>query len=348
MKIIGTLISYFIVFSAIGGILVLVSLQSIMAPGPLPMQKTVIIDKGASVNNIADTLLKEGVIGSPLVFKIASRVISDPTKLKAGEYSFPANIPLTAVIGKLQIGDTVKHQITIPEGLTSYEVVELLKANEDLGGDIATVPAEGSLLPETYSFELGDSRQAKLDQMASNMNNRLEELWEKRQQDLPFKTKEEALTLASIVEKETGIPSERARIAGVFVNRLKAGIPLQTDPTVIYAMHQGKPDNKGLGPIGRRLLKKDLEIDSPYNTYKNIGLPPGPIANPGRDAIEATLQPEQNDYLFFVADGTGGHLFAKTLDEHNTNVENWRKARKDKEDAAKKQKETPVNGPLFE
>jgi UPF0755 protein len=211
-----------------------------------------------------------------------------------------------------------------------HEIMAILAKQDKLNQiPLQTPPAEGSLLPDTYSYTRAESNEDVISRMQKAMTSTIDELWDKRIPGLPFADKNEAMTLASIVEKETGKPEERARIAGVFINRLKAGMPLQTDPTVIYALTGGKPENEGQGPLGRRLLTKDLEIDSPYNTYKYPGLPPGPIANPGRAAIEATLNPEVNDFIYFVADGTGGHIFAKTLSEHNDNVAKWRQIRKE-------------------
>ena len=300
-----------------------------LKPGPLAEQKLVLIDRGMGVSAIAGRLEKEGVISNAFLFKGAAYLTPMGNSLKAGEYEFAARVPAGEVMRMLHDGDVYDRKITIREGLTSWEVVQLINADEELQGDPVTeIPPEGSLLPETYSFITGETKQDKIDEMRAAMTKALDELWEKRSADLPVQTKEEALALASIIEKETGKPEERRRVAGVFVNRLKRGIPLQTDPSVIYAITKGKHKNDGKGPLGRRLLKKDLEIDSPYNTYKYPGLPPGPIANPGRASIEAALNPEENDYIYFVADGTGGHIFAKTLAEHNKNVQEWRKIRR--------------------
>ena len=192
---------------------------------------------------------------------------------------------------------------------------------------IEDIPEEGTLLPETYHYTKNGSRPNIINQMSKAMTEALDILWPQREEGLPFQTKEDAIILASIVEKETGIGLERARVAGVFVNRLRLGMKLQSDPTVIYAITQGRIKNEGRGPLGRRLLKKDLAIQSPYNTYERTGLPPGPIANPGYASIQAVLHPEAHDFLYFVADGDGGHAFAKTLSEHNRNVSKWRKIR---------------------
>jgi UPF0755 protein len=217
-------------------------------------------------------------------------------------------------------GVTVKHRLTIPEGLTSAEIVALVAAAPDLEGSVpAALPADGSLLPETYFFSKGDTREQLLERMRKGMSDALAELWPARDGAVALKTVAEAVTLASIVEKETGLAAERPRVASVFFNRLAQGMPLQSDPTVIYALTGGK------GPLGRALLRADLQVASPYNTYANPGLPPGPIANPGRASLEAVLHPDSTKDLYFVADGSGGHAFAATLDEHNRNVAAWRK-----------------------
>ncbi len=302
-----------------------VAVHHYLSPGTLPESKLVLIEKGKGVSAIADKLAETGVITQPLLFKIVAR-FSD--SLKAGEYDFPAKVSMAEAMDMMREGKVYDRKITIPEGLTSYQIVKLLNAREDLAGEITDIPPEGSLLPDTYHFIAGETRQDKIIQMQEAMKKAVDELWLNRVADLPFETKEQALTLASIVEKETGVAEERERVAGVFINRLRKGIPLQTDPTVIYAITKGKIQDEGKGPLGRRLLLKDLKVDSPYNTYVNAGLPPGPIANPGYASIKATLNPEKNDYLFFVADGTGGHVFAKTLAEHNKNVAKWRKVRR--------------------
>ncbi len=299
-------------------------------PGPLPVDKNIVIARGSGVSTIAETLENEGIIKSALVFKVAVKISGKESQLKAGEYTFPAAITTRETLSKIVSGDIVQRKITLPEGWTSWQIVQSLKANESLTGDIAAVPAEGSLLPETYLYEKDAPREKIIAEMKAAMDKTIQELWPTREAGLPFDTIEQAITLASIVEKETGVASERATIAGVFVNRLRAGMPLQTDPTVIYAITKGQIQDEGKGPLGRRLLKKDLdETDSPYNTYKYPGLPPGPIANPGRAAIQAVLHPEKNDYLYFVADGTGGHVFSKTLGEHSSNAAKWRQIRKE-------------------
>ena len=301
--------------------------QRFTGPGPLPEERTVVIERGAGVAAIARQLAEAGVLPDPWTFRIGQRLLGEGQPLKAGEYRFAAHIPARDVLGKLIAGDVVQRQVTVPEGLTSAQVVELLAGAEGLEGATDQPPREGSLLPETYSFILGDSRAALVQRMQAGMGAVLAELWPKRAAELPLKSPEEAVTLASIVEKETGVAAERPRVAAVFVNRLKLGMPLQSDPTVIYALTGGKAASiaNGEGILGRKLSRADLDLDSPYNTYRNPGLPPGPIANPGRAALEAVLNPPVTKELYFVADGTGGHAFAATLEEHNRNVARWRK-----------------------
>lgn len=298
-----------------------------LAQGPLTESKVVLVEKGWGLNRIAYSLETEGVISNPLMFRISAHLLGRHDSLKAGEYEFEPGESIAAIQEKIHDGRIYGRKFTVPEGLTSFQVVKLLNANETLKGKVANIPEEGSLLPETYHYQSSDTKKSKIEQMQKAMEEAITELWPKRREDLPFSTQEEAVILASIVEKETGVSSERKKVAGVFINRLRRGIPLQTDPTVIYALTMGKVQDSGKGPLGRRLLKKDLSVDSPYNTYKYRGLPPGPIANPGKAALEAVLHPEEHDYIYFVADGTGGHSFAKSLKEHNQNVAKWRKIR---------------------
>jgi UPF0755 protein len=296
-------------------------------PSANPVEKLVMVPKGTGIMMIADQLKAERIISDSYTFIVASKMLSPKNTIKAGEYQFQPYTNMSDVIAKLKKGETYKRKFTIAEGLTSYTILEKLKSIPDVSITEIETPAEGTLLPDTYQYEKNETIGVIIARMQAAQKKLIEREWPNRDQNLPFTTIDQALTLASIVEKETGVAEERKRIAGVFINRLRQGMPLQTDPTVIYALTNGQPQNDGQGPLGRRLLSKDLEIDSPYNTYKNIGLPPTPIANAGRDAILAVLHPEPNDFLYFVADGTGGHIFAKTLAEHNQNVANWRKVR---------------------
>ncbi len=288
-----------------------------------------LVEKGQGVSQIADKLAQEGMIEQPLIFRIAARLGGHDQSIHAGEYQIPSGASVKDIIEKMANGEVFNRSITIPEGLTSWQIVQLLR--DQMGVDESTVidiPPEGSLLPDTYHYVRGDDAQMVIERMSAAMTAAIEDTWPQRDENSPILSKAEAVILASIVEKETGVASEREQVAGVFINRLKLGMALQTDPTVIYAITKGKIEDKGNGPLGRRLLTKDLQFESPYNTYKNPSLPPGPIANPGREAIKATLNPAHHDFLYFVADGTGGHVFSKTLDEHNANVAKWRKIRK--------------------
>jgi UPF0755 protein len=290
-------------------------------PGPLDSEVTVVVPQGSGVRAIANRLADEGIIEHPRLFALAARVSGQHGRLKAGEFAFPPALSPQAVLEKLVEGETVDRFVTIPEGLTSVEIVALLQQAPALEGEIETVPAEGTLLPETYHYERGIARPALIAQMQAVMDKTLAELWAARAPDLPLSSPQEAVTLASIVEKETGVAGERAKVAGVFINRLRRGMRLQSDPTVAYALTEGKV------AMERALTRQDWKLDHPYNTYQIAGLPPGPIANPGRAALEAVLNPAETDAFYFVADGTGGHAFAKTLAEHNRNVVKWRKIR---------------------
>lgn len=322
-KLVGALFaigSFFVVAAGIGFLWLN---SAINAPLPFNKDINIIVEKGSTLSNIAQQLQDNEVVQDALVFKMAAYIMDSETKMQAGEYQISSGMSVSDIVEMIRDGKTVNYQITFPEGLTVQQIINILNENERLVGELESAPEEGTLLPNTYMFMTGDSRADVVERMQAAMNRLKTELWEKRAENLPFETWEEAVILASIVEKETGIVDEMPRIAGVFVNRLRAGMPLQSDPTVVYAV------TNGLGHMqGKRLLKKHLLIESPYNTYIHTGLPVGPIANPGEMAISAVLNPEQNDYYYFVADGTGGHVFAKTLTEHNRNVSEWRKIRK--------------------
>ena len=303
--------------------------HSFNAAGPLQENMLISVERGSGLKKIAYQLEETGAIENRYIFVAGAQFLGASGDLKAGEYELEAGISAKDIVTKMRDHDVFGRRVTIREGLTSFEIVRLLNGVKELSGEVSDVPAEGSLLPNTYDYQLNEPREAILARMAEDMSKVLDAAWEERIEGLPFETKEEALILASIIEKETSIAKERRKVAGVFVNRLKRGIALQTDPTVIYAITKGEHKNDGKGPLGRRLLRKDLQYDSPYNTYKYPGLPPGPIANPGKASIEAALNPAEHDYIFFVADGTGGHAFAKTLKEHNANVAKWRKIRRE-------------------
>ena len=290
-------------------------------PGPARGERTVFLPPGQSAFDIADRLEEAGVIDDPVLFVAGLWLEDKQHSLKAGEYVFEALVTPRGVMEKLVAGDTVTHRFTVTEGMTSAEVVAALNAAPVLTGEIAAVPAEGSLLPETYHYGLGDSRAELIERMQHAMARLVDELWPERDPTVALDDAAQAVVLASIVEKETAVADERPVIAGVFLNRLKQGMRLQADVTVVYAVTGGKR------PLGRPLSRADLWVESPYNTYRQGGLPPGPIANPGRASLAAVLNPAETDALYFVADGSGGHAFAETLDEHNRNVAYWRAKR---------------------
>lgn len=289
--------------------------------GPLSDSVVVNIAKGASVQQSAEILHEQGVIDSPLLLRLVLKYQGNEGKLKAGEYLFEPHISMMNVIAKLVRGDVVYHKITIPEGYTVGQVLYLLNNDEALSGEFEVIPEEGAFLPETYIFQRNESRDVIVQKAAASMQKKLQEVWDNRAENLPYKDMGELLVMASIIEKETGVDEERAKVSSVFVNRLRQGMRLQTDPTVIYALTEGKSE------LGRALTRKDLEIDSPYNTYKYAGLPPTPICNPGAASLYAAAHPDSTDYLYFVASGNGGHNFAKSLKEHNQNVTNWKNNR---------------------
>ncbi len=293
-------------------------------PGPLNHSTVFVIPRGEGVNAIAERLEREGIISDRRIFVATAFYFKALEKLKAGEYEIRKSSSMRDVLDKLVEGKAVLHKLSIPEGLTSQQIVGRLNAHAMLKGTIAAIPGEGTLLPDTYKFSRGLTRQDLLLRMQSEQRKFISRLWPKRQKDLPVKTPEEAIILASIVEKETGRADERNRVAGVFVNRLKKGIPLQSDPTIIYGLVGGK------GKLGRGILRSELAMETPYNTYKIKGLTPTPIANPGRAAIEAVLNPAKTSDLYFVADGTGGHAFAPSLAKHNQNVVAWRRIERER------------------
>ncbi|MFN4009715.1 MAG: endolytic transglycosylase MltG [Pannonibacter sp.] len=290
------------------------------AGGPLTADRTVIISSGQGLSTIAETLEANNVISNAWVFDVGVRAYKNAGRLKAGEYAFKAGVSMQDVMQDLVEGNAVTHAVTIPEGWSTAQIVARLRENEILTGEITAIPDEGALLPETYTFTRGASRQQILDQMAAAQTKLLKEVWGRRTEGLPIKTPEELVILASIVEKETARADERPRVAGVFVNRLNKSMPLQSDPTIVYGIHGGEAWTRDRSAITRA----DLDRKTPYNTYQIPALPPGPIGNPGRAAMEAVANPSRTKDLYFVADGTGGHVFAETYEQHQANVRKWR------------------------
>ena len=290
-------------------------------PGPSAEPETIVVAQGASVARVAAQLEREGLIrGGATGFRGFARVFGSGDPIQAGEFEVPAGASASAILDLLQHGRPIQRNVTIPEGMPSVLVHERLMAIPFLTGEIA-VPEEGSVLPSTYSYRRGESRAALLQRMQAAMRDELARLWARRRPDIAVSTPREAVILASIVEKETGKASERPMIAGVYSNRLRIGMKLDADPTVIYPITRGRP-------LGRRILESELRADNGYNTYVRAGLPDGPIANPGRESIAAVLNPAQTDALYFVADGTGGHVFARTLAEHEANRRRWYEIRR--------------------
>jgi len=314
-------------------------------PGPLAVSRVIAIPKGEGRIEIASRLEREGAISSRWAFIInyllRNAIGPKAVELKAGDYEIKKNASMAEILEVLTQGRGVLSKITIPEGLTSLQIVERLRGEEELTGDVADIPPEGSLLPDTYRFSKGMDRNELLQRMQGEMQRFLSAAWERRQPSLPIATPEEAIIFASIVEKETGRADERGRVAAVFMNRLRKGMRLQSDPTVIYGLAGGQ------GSLGRSITRADLDQKTAHNTYQIPGLPPTPICNPGRSAIEATLNPATTKDLYFVADGTGGHTFSDTLKEHNAAVSTWRKVererKKDAEAAAPASDAIPVS-----
>ncbi len=283
--------------------------------GSASKDMTVTVAEGASLWSAAKMLEKEGAIDSASTFVRYAQIVGGDESIKPGEYEIKKGMSGSDILSLIQSGKTKLRFVTIPEGMPSIMVHEKLMAEQRLTGTVE-VPAEGSVLPDSYSFENGEKRAAVMKRMQDAMTKKLAELWAARKPTSVVRTPEEAIILAAIVEKETGVAKERRMVAGVYSNRVRMGMKLQADPTVIYPVTKGKP-------LGRRILRSELNTDNGYNTYARAGLPVGPIANPGKESIAAVLDPEPTRNLYFVADGTGGHVFAETLDGHNANVEKW-------------------------
>ncbi len=310
----NAIISLFVLAAIVAGIALVSGKQRFEAAGPLPDDKVVNIPRGSGIRDIADVLTREGVIDQSWVFIGGVLLLKAREDLKAGEYQFKAHASLRDVVATIVEGRVVTHQLAIPEGLTSEQIVARLLDDDVLTGNVKEIPREGSLLPDTYNFTRGVTREQMIQRMQQAQQHLLKDIWDHHSADLPLKTPDQLVILASLVERETGKPEERTRVAAVFVNRLKQKMKLQSDPTIIYGLVGGK------GTLGRPILRSEIEQPTPYNTYVIEGLPPGPIANPGRAALEAVANPARTKELYFVADGTGGHAFSETLDQHQKGV----------------------------
>jgi UPF0755 protein len=304
--------------------------QKFEATGPLQQDDTVLITSGSGLAGITDRLVQKKVIGDSwadrIVFNVGIRFYKNTTNLKAGEYAFPTGISMQQIMTDLVEGNAVTHAVTVPEGWSTAQVLERLKGNGVLVGEITEVPGEGELLPETYTFTRGATRQDILNQMKQAQTKLLGEIWERRVDDLPIETPEDLVVLASIVEKETAKADERSRVAGVFVNRLNRNMRLESDPTILYGLYGGEAWIKDRSAI----KQSEKAAENKYNTYQISGLPPGPIGNPGRAAMEAVANPSRTKDLFFVADGNGGHAFAETYEQHKANVRKWREIERER------------------
>jgi UPF0755 protein len=321
------LMTFLLIASIITAALFYIVRRQFDQPGPLAYPTVFVVPHGQGVSAIARRLEQEGIINDRWTFFIASRYFKVHDKIKAGEYNIKVNASLRDVLDTLVEGKSILNSVAIPEGLTSYQIIEKLRADPGLAGDIVEIPPEGSLLPDTYRFAKGTSREELIRRMQGEQKKFLENLWPTRSRELQAWKPEDIINIAAIVEKEASKADERPRVAAVYWNRLKKGMPLQADPTIIYGASNGK------GTLGRGISKSELQDeDNPYNTYRNKGLPPTPIANPGRAAIEAALNPAKTSDLFFVADGTGGHAFAENYADHQRNVAKWRQIEKERDD----------------
>jgi UPF0755 protein len=321
MRALVRLLGFLMALAIVAGVALLYVDRELSAPAELAQDTTIVVPKGASTEEIAKLLYDAHMIPAPWTFMLATR-FGERRSLKAGEYLVAAHPSARSLVQQLRDGKTLVHKLTIPEGLSVAQIFDLVKAEPALSGEPGEPPQEGSLLPETYNFSLGDSRADLVQRMRRAAEVALDEAWRNRAPDLALTDKRQLLILASVIEKETGVAAERAKVATVFLNRLSKKMRLQSDPTTIYGLTLGHQQ------LGRSLTRADLESDTPYNTYAKDGLPPGPICNPGKASLAAAAKPEAGPWLYFVADGSGGHAFASTLDEHNKNVAIWRAKQK--------------------
>lgn len=335
----NAVISLFVLVAVLAGLALFLGKERFDAPGPLQEDRVVNIPHGSGIRDIAEVLQREGVIDQPWVFIGGVMVLKAREGLKAGEYEFKAHASLSDVVSTIVDGKVVAHQISLPEGLTSEQIVARLLEDDVLTGNIREIPREGTLLPDTYNFTRGVTREQMIARMQVAQQRLVKEIWERHSSDLPIRTPEQLVILASLIEKETGKPDERTRVAAVFINRLKQRMRLQSDPTIIYGLVGGK------GTLGRPIMKSEIDQPTPYNTYQIEGLPPGPICNPGRASLEAAANPARTRELYFVADGTGGHVFAETYEQHQKNVAKLRVIETDQKDQAPPDAASPAAPP---
>jgi len=318
---------FLVLFATVLGGAVFVGHTLLVAEGPLDKTKNIVIPRGAGPVTMARVLHEQDVISHPQLFRVALLVDATPKVIKAGEYEVPAHISMKALVDLLQSGKVVQRRFTVTEGMTTSEILDLLRKTEALSGEITVNVREGDLLPETYFYSRDDTRDGVLLRMKEALDKTLDEAWRKRVAGLPLANRREALILASIIEKETAVAAERPRVAAVYINRLRRRMKLESDPTTAYGLTDGK------AALGRELTRADLQSNSPYNTYIVPALPPGPICNPGRASIVAAVNPAPRDRsIYFVADGQGGHAFAASLYEHNRNVARWRDIQRQRQD----------------
>jgi len=333
----NAVITIVVLVALVGGLALAIGKQRFEAPGPLDRERLVNIPRDLGIKDIADVLQREGVIDQPWVFMGGVIALKARDELKFGEYLFHRQASLREVIDILIEGKVIQHHVTIPEGLTAEQIVARLLESDILSGQLKEIPKEGTLLPETYKFSRGTSREQVIQRMQQAQKRAVQEAWERRSPDLPIQTPEQLVVLASIIEKETGRADERSRVAAVFINRLKQKMKLQSDPTIIYGLVGGK------GTLGRPLMRSEVEQPTPYNTYVITGLPPGPIANPGRAALESAANPSRTRELYFVADGTGAHAFAESYEQHQRNVARLRQIEQQQKEATKPDPGAPAS-----
>jgi len=321
IDILNGVLSLFVIAMLLVGGLFFFGLNRFYSAGDIPQDTTFLVEPGSSLGLTAERLETQGLIDNRMIFQAAGMALKKQGKLKAGEFKIAAHSSMADILTELTEGVPVLYGVTVPEGFTSWQVIERINGDSHLIGEISNMPPEGSILPNTYSYIPGDTRQSVLDKMQAAQKKALDEIWAGRDPDLPIKTPEELVTLASVVEKETGVATERPQVAAVFVNRLRKGMRLQSDPTIIYGI------TKGQSTLGRGLKKSEIEAKTPYNTYQIDGLPAGPIANPGIESLRAAANPAKTKDLYFVAAGatpSDGHLFAENYADHRKNVAKWR------------------------